>query len=354
MSAFAAMTRAQGKGFLRDRQMLFWTIAFPLMFLVVFAGIFGGDTGQSKSKLVQVGPVALFDQMPPEGRAALDSVFEISRTDDRVEALAKVRKGDAAGAVEMAGTMVQLHYSQADQVRAAVVQGTLESFVQQANLAVSNAPTTFTMQADRVEDQSLKAIQFYVPGLLAWAVSMSGVFGAALALVTWRKSGLLRRLRLSPASTGTIVGSRTLITLAVAVVQAAIFLAVGVLAFGLKLSGSWYLALPILLAGALAFMSIGLLTGAVSKTPDGASGLANLIIMPMAFLSGTFIPLDVAPEWMRTLSLFLPMGHLTTGMSAVMVRGQGIEAIWVPTLVLLGFAVVVGAISARVFRWESS
>ena len=188
---------------------------------------------------------------------------------------------------------------------------------------------------------------------LSWAVAMSGVFGAAMALVTWRKSGLLRRLRLSPASTSSIVGSRVLITLGVAIVQAAIFLVVGVFAFGLKLSGSWYLAIPVLLAGALAFMSIGLLTGAVSKTPEGASGLANLIIMPMAFLSGTFIPLDVAPAWMRTVSNFLPMGHLTNGMSAVMVRGQGIEAIWLPMLVLLGFALLFGAISARVFRWEA-
>ncbi|MEI2731674.1 MAG: ABC transporter permease [Dermatophilaceae bacterium] len=353
MSSFAAMTRAQGKGFLRDRQMLFWTIAFPLMFLVVFGGIFGGDTGQSRSKLLQIGAVALFDRMPAEGRAALDSVFDISRLDDRDAALDKVRKGDAAGAVEMQGTVVQLHYSQADQVRAAIVQGTLESFVQQANLAVSAAPPTFTMTSDRVEDTSLKPIQFYVPGLLSWAVAMSGVFGAAMALVTWRKSGLLRRLRLSPASTSSIVGSRVLITLGVAIVQAAIFLVVGVFAFGLKLSGSWYLAIPVLLAGALAFMSIGLLTGAVSKTPEGASGLANLIIMPMAFLSGTFIPLDVAPAWMRTVSNFLPMGHLTNGMSAVMVRGQGIEAIWLPMLVLLGFALLFGAISARVFRWEA-
>jgi len=352
-TGFAALTRAQGKGFVRDRQMLFWTIAFPLMFLVVFGLIFGSSSGASRIKVAQVGAVALFDQLPGQARGQLDEVVEITRMDDRAGALEQVRKGELGAAVEMTGTVVILHYSQADQVRAATVQGVMSQLVQGANLAVSGTPATFSLDAQRVEDKALKAIQFLAPGLLAWAVAMSGVFGAALVLVQWRQSKLLRRLRLSPIRTSTLVSSRTLITLAVALLQMAIFLAVGILFFGLQLSGSWWLGVPILLAGALAFQSIGLLTGALSKTPEGASGLANLIIMPMAFLGGSFFPLDQMPEWMARLARFLPLGHLNEGISAVMVRGQGVEAIWQPITVLLGFAVVVGLLAARLFRWEA-
>jgi ABC-2 type transport system permease protein len=56
---------------------------------------------------------------------------------------------------------------------------------------------------------------------------------------------------------------------------------------------------------------------------------------------------------MQTLSRVLPMGHLNSGMSAVLVRGQGAEAIGAPIALLLGFTLVIGAIAARVFRWES-
>lgn len=352
-TSFAAMTRAQAKGFVRDRQMLFWTIAFPLMFLVVFGLIFGGGSGASKAKIAEVGPVALFDQMPTDAKAQLAEVFEITRVDDRAAALDQVRRGDIAAAVEMTGTMVTLHYSQADQVRAATVQGVMNQVVMGANVALSGAPATFTLTSERVEDTSLKAIQFLAPGLLGWAVAMSGVFGAALTLVQWRQSKLLRRLRLSPISTMTIVSSRTLITLGVALLQMAIFLAVGILFFGLKLSGAWWLGIPILIAGALAFQSIGLFTGALSKTPEGASGLSNLIIMPMAFLGGSFFPLDQMPPWMASVAKFLPLGHLNEGLMAVMVRGQGIESIWEPIGVLLAFDVVVGLIAARLFRWEA-
>ncbi len=100
-------------------------------------------------------------------------------------------------------------------------------------------------------------------------------------------------------------------------------------------------------------MSIGLVVGAVSKTPEAASGMANLVILPMAFLSGSFIPLDQAPGWLQNVSTFLPLGHLNSGMLDLMVRGQGPSAAVVPILVLLGFAAVFGAIATRVFRWDA-
>lgn len=352
MRSFNALALAQGKAFLRDKQMLFWTIAFPLLFLVLFGGLFG-STGTAKSKLVQVGPVAIFDQLPDEPRAALDGVFTITKSDDRAAALEQVRKGDQDGMVEMSGATVSLTYSQADQVRAATVLGTINAFVGQANLAVTGAPPAFTLHTEQVEDASLKAIQYVTPGLLAWAIAMSATFGASITLVEWRKSMLLRRLRLSPMPTSTLVSSRTVVSLSVALGQTVLFLAVGMGIFGLRLTGSWWAAIPLLLCGTLCFMAIGLLVGAVSRTPEGASLLANLIILPMAFLSGTFIPLEIAPDWMRALAHVLPMGYLTEGLSAVMVRGQPPSAVVVPMVVLLGFTVVFAGLATRLLRWDA-
>lgn len=122
--------------------------------------------------------------------------------------------------------------------------------------------------------------------------------------------------------------------------------------FGLQLTGSWWLAIPLVLVATVSFMTIGMLVGAVSKTPEAASGLANVIILPMAFLSGSFIPLQQAPEWMRLLAKVLPLGQLNEGMLDVMVRGEGVRALVVPVLVLIGFGVVFGAVAARLFRWE--
>lgn len=112
------------------------------------------------------------------------------------------------------------------------------------------------------------------------------------------------------------------------------------------------MAIPLLVAGTLCFMSLGLLAGAVAKTTEGAVNLANFFVLPMAFLSGSFFPLDGAPSWLQTVSKLLPLRHLNDGMLDVMVRGQGPTAALVPIGILLGFALVVGLVAVRLFQWE--
>src|SRR5690606_4116010 len=116
--------------------------------------------------------------------------------------------------------------------------------------------------------------------------------------------------------------SRIGVSLAVALVQLAIFIGFSML-LGMRLTGAWWMSIPVVLAGTLAFLSIGLLVGALAKTAEGGAGLANLITLPMAFLSGAFVPLEAAPGWLQTVSQFMPMRYLVEGMKDVMVRGEG-------------------------------
>jgi len=348
----ASLSRAMTLGFVRDKGALFFTILFPLMFLLIF-GVLFKDSGSDRSEVLQIGPVAVFDQMPADAREGLNEVLEVTRTDDRASALEKVRKGDVDAAIEQQGSTVTLHYSAADQVTAGTVRGVLESVVQQANLAASGVPPSLTLQAEQVEDESMKPIQYMTPGLLGWAVAMSAAFGASMTLVTWRQKKILRRLRLAPVSTGTVVSARVIVSIGIALLQLAIFIGIASLPyFGLQLTGSWWMAIPLVVAATLAFLSIGLLAGAWTKTPEAASAVTNLIILPMAFLSGSFFPLDNAPQWLRTLSEVFPLKHLNDSMLDVMVRGEG-PASALPTLgLLLGFALVVSLIATRLFRWD--
>lgn len=344
---------AMWRGFIREKMGVFWIVVFPLMFLVLFGGIFAGNEGQSKSDLLQIGDVALIDDLPDAARERFDEAFEVERASDADDAIEQVRDGDVDAAVEQSGDRILLHYSEADMVTAATVQGLFGSFVDGANVAATQQPPAFQLESQQVEDESLDAIQYLTPGLLGWAVAMNATFGAALTLVQWRTTKLLRRLRLSPVSTRSIVGARILVTVGIAMVQLAIFVALGTAAFGLQLVGSWWMAPALLLCGTLAFMAIGLLAGAISKTPEAAAGFANFVVLPMAFLSGTFFPLDQTPEWIQNVSLALPLRYLNEGMLDVMVRGQGPSEALLPMAVMLGFAVAIGLVATRVFRWEA-
>ncbi|MFB7476572.1 ABC transporter permease [Kitasatospora sp. NPDC056184] len=353
VSAFVSLSRVMLVAFVRDRSALFFVLLFPLMFLMLFGTLLKGATTQH-AKVEQIGAVRLLDSVQGEARTGLEEVLTITRGDDEAAALEKVRKGDLDAMIKEGpnGTVV-VRYSAADQVRAGTVQGIVNSVVQQANQAASGKAPTYTLESSRVEDGSLKPIQFLTPGLLGWAVATGAVFSAALTLVGWRQKKVLRRLRLAPVSAGAIVASRVAVSVLTALAQTAIFLALATLPFfGLKLTGDWWLVIPLVVCATIAFMSIGLLVGSIAKTEEAANGLSQIIVLPMSFLSGSFFPTDDMPGWLKAISEALPLKHLVTAAQSVLSRGGGVMDALPAMGGLLLFAAVLTGISWKLFRWE--
>ncbi|MFI6157064.1 ABC transporter permease [Kitasatospora sp. NPDC051170] len=352
VSAFWSLSRAMLLGMRRDRTATFFLLLFPLVFLVFFGAISSGS-GSPHAKVAQVGAVKLFDSIQGEDRKGLEKVLTITRTDDEAGTLEKVRKGEYDAMIKQGpdGT-VELRYTAADQVRSGALNGILDSVVQSANQKATGQKPAYVLQAEQVEDKALKPIQYLTPGLLGWAVATGAVFGASLTLVGWRKSKVLRRLRLAPVSAGTVVSSRILVSLLTAFLQTAVFVVVATSFFGLKLTGNWWLILPLVACATLAFMSIGLVAGSVAKTEEAANGISQIIVLPMSFLSGSFFPLDNAPGWLQAISKVMPLHYLVDASRSVLTRGGGlVEAL--PTMGgLLLFAAVLTGLAWKLFKWE--
>lgn len=346
MRAWWSLTKAMFKGLAADKTALFFYFLFPLMFLVLF-GLLLGSPDAGKVTVGVSGDGALVDSLPAQ-------VLEVKQYDSFDEAVAAVREGDLPAAIEQNGDQIEVRYSLTDQVAAATVQGVVDAVVNQANVMVTGQPPRFTVNAEQVEDESFEPIQYLTAGLLAWAISMSAAFGAAMNLVIWRRNQVLRRLRMSPVSPSSVVGARIGVSLVIAMAQAAVFIGVALTPpFGLQLRGQWWLALPVLIAGTLAFLSVGLLVGSFARTEESASAAVNLIVLPMAFLSGVFFPIDDMPDWVQKTAEVMPMRHLSTGLLDVLVRDGGIDAILLPMAILLGFAAVLTLIATRVFSWDT-
>ncbi|WP_441249898.1 ABC transporter permease [Kitasatospora sp. McL0602] len=352
-SPFVSLSRVMLVGFVRDRTALFFTLAMPLMFLLLF-GVLFKSAGTSHVKIGEVGQVQLFDAVQGEGRAQLEKVVTFTKYTDENAALEKVKKGDLDGLVEQTpdGKIV-LRFSATDQVKSGTVTSIVNSLMQDANQAATGQQPKYSLTASQVEDNSLKPIQYLTPGLLGWAIATGAVFGTSFTLVNWRKKRVLRRLRLAPVSIGAVVGARVTVSVVVAFVQTAIFLVVATMPFfGLKLTGNWPLVLPVVICSTIAFMSIGLLTGAIAKSEEAANGINQIIVLPMSFLSGAFFPLDGAPSWLQTVSHLLPLRYLVTSAQSVLTKGGGLMDILPSMGGLLLFAAVLTALSWRFFRWD--
>jgi ABC-2 type transport system permease protein len=348
LNAFRSLSRALLRGFVRDRTALVFSLLLPVLFLALFGSIYRG-TSTPKLTVVQVGQVSLLDSAGPE----LAKVLTVTHAASWEDGLSKVHRGDAAAAVEQIGHSLYVRYSIADQTTAGIVQTLFSSIVQQANQPSVRRSGGYTLVIHQAENKALSPIQFLAPGLLGWAIASGAAFGAAITLVNWRHNKLLRRLRLAPVGTSSVVLARVGVSLLVALIQTALFIAIATTPyFGLKLTAAWWMAIPVVLCGTLAFMSIGLLVGSFTKTQQAATAVANLIILPMAFLGGAFIPLDFAPGWLREVSYAMPLRYLVTGVQDVMARGEGPAAALPAIVILLGLTAVLTVISVRVFRWD--
>jgi ABC-2 type transport system permease protein len=348
MIAFKSLATAMVKIFYRDKATLFFTFVFPLMFLVVFGLIFR-DAGASKTEIAVVGDGPVITALEQTG------ALELTRFATVDEAVGKVRDGDLPAMVAEDGDTITYRFAQSDQTQASVVSGIVAGVVSHVNQQETNQPPRYTLDASNVEASSLKPIQYITPGIMSWGVAVTAVFGSALTMVSWRKKQVLRRIRLAPVAVPTVLTARVVVTVGIAVVQALTFVGVGLLpVFGLQLTGTWWLAIPVFLLGILAFFSIGMLVGAFCKTEEAATGAANIVVLPMAFLSGTFFPIDQSPPWMQTISNAFPLRHMNDGIMDFLVRGQGAGALVLPCLVLTGFTLVVGTIAAKVFQWEDA
>ncbi|MEV7090995.1 ABC transporter permease [Streptomyces sp. NPDC093085] len=206
-----------------------------------------------------------------------------------------------------------------------------------------------------VEETSRPYIAYIAPGVMSWGVANAAVFGIAFTLMQWRRDDLLRLIRLTPTPLTSVLASRYVLALGVGAVQAAVFVLVAMLPlFGLEVDPRWPLVVPVLVLGITAFLTIGVIIGSYATTPEAVAAIANCLMVPMAFVSGSFLPLDLMPSWLQTVSRVLPLRYLNDGASGALTGRGDLAGIALSCGGLAVFTVVFGAIALKTFRWSDS
>jgi ABC-2 type transport system permease protein len=116
--------------------------------------------------------------------------------------------------------------------------------------------------------------------------------------------------------------------------------------------GSWVILLLIAVLGALVMIALGYLLAARIRTGEGGNGLVTVAFMALQFLSGLFFPLELAPSWMKAVSVLLPSTYLGDALRQVMVGATPQFSLAVDLAALAGFLVVLSVAAVYLFRWE--
>ncbi len=361
MTALLALTRANIRSYTRDRAALFWTLAFPLVFIVLFGLIFqGSGTNLTLGYVNEDGTPAAtqlydtFTKVPGMNMVTTDAAdattqMQTGKLDGVVVVPAGYQAALTAAATGGAPATVSVSTDPSrPQLTASVLQVTA------AVLGVVNLgghPPLVVPAVQTVQTENLNAISYFVPSMLGLSVMQVGIF-AAIPLVADREKLILKRLAATPLRRWQLVGSNVLMRVLIALTQAVIIVAVGTLLFGVEVTGSLILVVGFVVLGAMAFLALGYVIASFAKTEDAANGMTSMIQFPMMFLSGAFFRIDDMPQFLRVIARLIPLTYLADALRQVMVGGVAFAPLGVCALVLAGWLVVCFGIASRKFQWQ--
>ena len=365
MKTLLGLTVANLKGLTRDRAALFWTFFFPVMFVLLFGVLFSGnsDSKVSVGWVDQDGTAASgqlrdsFAKVPLLSlqNGTLDAETAAMKRGD-ISAIIVVPKGlqtavGAAAAGSKSSVAIQLYTDPAQTQTTQVVQGAVTQIANGFNLAVQGGSNIVTVDQKTLTSNNISTVTYLVPSILAMALMQLGVF-AAVPLVQQREKGILKRIGATPLARWKLVASNILLRLIVAAVDTVLIIGVGIAVFNIQIVGNLALAAGFVFLGAGAFLAIGFALASFLKTEEQATGVVQVVQMPMMFLSGIFFPFAFMPDFLRSVARLLPLTYLGDGLRQSMVNAPQVAPMAVDAAILAGWLVVCLAISARSFRWE--
>src|ERR671914_1047742 len=349
MRPLAVLTVANIKSFVRDRAGIFWTLAFPILFVVLFGSIFSGGDPDSFA-------VGWVDQDGTPAATRLREGFErtglLELTDGELDAsLEQMRAGDldavvvvpdgvgeaiaaaTSGAAPGDPISLAVYTDPSQQTQSATIQQIVGQIVNGTNQAISGRPPLLAVEARSLQTESITPAAYFVPSILGMALMQLGVF-SAIPLVEQREKLILKRLGATPLRRWTLVGSNILMRLLIALVQSVLIIGIGAAAFGVTIVGSLVLVAGFVVLGSVTFISLGYVIASFARTEESANALTSIVQFPLMFLSGIFFPIDFMPEFLRPVAALMPLTYLGDALRQVMVGGAPFAPLPVDVAVL--------------------
>jgi ABC-2 type transport system permease protein len=357
--------RLNARRFFRDRLAIFFTIGFPLIFLFIFGSIFSGNTNVSFNvAIVNESSSAIAQQFVKEStdskvlkvNTAITSLDHAKEKMKRSELDATIVLpsdfGQTAQGVSHPSGQAVVYYNQNNEQGGQTLASILQEQFNVINAKFVQVMMPFTVVAKSTQETSLTRFDYTFAGLIGFSIIGLGIFGPASVFPELKKQGILRRFHTTPLRVWQYFVANVMSQGLIGLIAIAVMFGVSVTVFDLTMRGNYLTLIFFVLLSIFTIYGIGLALGGWAKNERQAAPLSNLIAFPMIFLSGTFFPRFLMPEWLQGVSGYLPLTPVIDGIRLIVTEGKGLIDI-APQIGLLSiWAIIIYLIAFRVFRWE--
>lgn len=212
------------------------------------------------------------------------------------------------------------------------------------------------MQAISFEDldqevaPDVTVLDYYLlPVVMTIVVTAIAVINMPSFLATYRKTKLLRRLAVTPASPSMVLAAQFVVSFLQVLLGIAVAFAVAMMFFDANLPQSLLLAVAVLLAACAAMYGVGMIVASIAPTPNSSVAIGLIFFFGLAALGGMFGPVEYLPETLAEIAGWLPFAAAVEAFQSAWV-GEAVDA---QNWIVLGATAVLGAgVAGALFRWE--
>jgi len=354
--ATLALAKASFRSIMRSPSAVVFTLAFPLIFILVFGFLGGGGVK------VDVAIANGSDLQNPIVKALEENkVIHLIRNKETAEIREELEKGHIAAVIDVqknpAGTpayLADVQYTSASIDKGNILKSVLSNLFYSLN-AKDVQPSVAQLNESTVTGRIYRTIDFILPGQLGFSLLSTGVFGTAFVFFSLRQNLVIKRFFATPVSRASIVFGECLARIGFALLGAIFIIVIGHYFFHFTLIHGVVTVLNMLLLsviGLIVFMGFGFVVSGIAKSESTIPPISNIITLPQFLLSGTFFSIDAFPEWLQPISRALPLTYLNDAMRKVAFEGAGLWDVKHQILIMLIWGIGVYAVAVKVFKWE--
>lgn len=352
------------KTFFREKGTIFWTIAFPILIMLLFTAIFGRDIpfnanigivneDQPQTPIVDGIISGLNDTgflMIKNFASRTDAIKELNATNIRAVVIIPHNftqdffLGHANISLVVDGTNPDV---------ARLVSSGIKTFLKEYYKAILN----YTEPIEIYEEVSFAAQKIgykenIVPGMLCYPLLFSSMVVSTGAIVYEREKGTLKKIRASPAHPMHVLLGKTLAALFQTAISILIMAVMAVTLLAPNLNWNLSLLVPIMFLGSMNGIALGLIISCIGRAPQEASNAATTVGIVLQFFIGMYFPIEYLPTYLQQVGKVIPMTYAAQAIRDVMVRNAALNDIFLPIITLTFSAIILYAVGVALYkRW---
>lgn len=349
--------------FFRDKVALFFTFLFPLLFLFVFGSLNNNSDVNFNIALINHSDSSFAKSFEKEVRN--NKIFKVNDTVSSIDqAKEKMGRGELDSVIELpeafgdpnkqklpSGKLV-VYYEDASPQTGQTLASIMQQQLDVINKKLTSHTDPFVVEQKSTKTANLSSFDYVFSGLLGFSILSLGIFGMANGFPADKKAGILRRLRATPLRSSQLILATAINYMLVGILSLVLMFAVGIMVFDFNMRGDYLSFTVFAIASIVTMFGFGLAIGGWAKNENQAAPLSNLVAFPLMFLSGTFFPRFLMPDWLESLTKYLPLTPIIDGLRYITTEGKTLAHLGTELLIMAVWTVVIYAIAIRFFRWE--